>query len=152
MFLPSLVNVMMESFILQFDAACSSFPANTRGNKHVIITSKRRFGVTITCLIRCVFAGILSYCTPISFVIVLSKILAKFIEIHCGIKTKCSSTTKSPNSCWCLSHWPLRDVAVILKRKFWNSLYWIIARALTVKLLLNECHRTLRMRSQHWFI
>ena len=26
-------------------------------NKHVIITSKRRFDVIITCLLRCVFAG-----------------------------------------------------------------------------------------------
>ena len=32
-------------------------PANTKRNKHVIITSKRRFDVIITCLLRCVFAG-----------------------------------------------------------------------------------------------
>ena len=32
-------------------------PANTQSNKHVIITSKRRFDVIITCLLRCVFAG-----------------------------------------------------------------------------------------------
>ena len=33
-------------------------PANTQRNKHVIITSKRRFDVLITCLLRGVFAGI----------------------------------------------------------------------------------------------
>ena len=33
-------------------------PANTQRNKHVIITSKRRFDVIITCLLRCVFAGL----------------------------------------------------------------------------------------------
>ena len=32
-------------------------PAITWRNKHVIITSKRRFDVIITCLLRCVFAG-----------------------------------------------------------------------------------------------
>ena len=31
--------------------------ANTQRNRHVIITSKRRFDVIITCLLRCVFAG-----------------------------------------------------------------------------------------------
>ena len=35
----------------------STHPANTQRNKHVIITSKRRFDVIITCLLRCVFAG-----------------------------------------------------------------------------------------------
>ena len=35
----------------------SPAPANTQRNKHVIITSKRRFGVIITCLLRCVFSG-----------------------------------------------------------------------------------------------
>ena len=34
-----------------------SNPANTQRNKRVIITSKRRFGVTITCLLRFVYAG-----------------------------------------------------------------------------------------------
>ena len=33
------------------------YPANTQSNKHVIISSKRRFDVMITCLLRCVFAG-----------------------------------------------------------------------------------------------
>ena len=33
------------------------FPANTKRNKHVIITSKRHFDVIITCLLRCVCAG-----------------------------------------------------------------------------------------------
>ena len=32
--------------------------ANTQSNKHVIITSKQHFDVIITCLLRCVFAGI----------------------------------------------------------------------------------------------
>ena len=32
-------------------------PANTQRIKHVIITPKRRFDVTITCLLRFVFAG-----------------------------------------------------------------------------------------------
>ena len=36
---------------------CDNNPTNTQHNKHVIITSKRRFGVIITCLLRCVFAG-----------------------------------------------------------------------------------------------
>ena len=31
------------------------------------------------------------------------------------------------------------------------SLYRIVAWALALKLLLGECHRTLLMRSQHWF-
>ena len=31
--------------------------ANTQCNKHVIITSKRRFDVILTCLLRYVFAG-----------------------------------------------------------------------------------------------
>ena len=35
-----------------------SIPANTKRNKNVIITSKRRFDVIITCSLRCVFAGI----------------------------------------------------------------------------------------------
>ena len=33
------------------------YPANTQRNKHVIITSKQRFDVIISCLLRCVFAG-----------------------------------------------------------------------------------------------
>ena len=33
-------------------------PANTQHNKHVIINSKRRFDVIITCLLRAVFAGL----------------------------------------------------------------------------------------------
>ena len=36
-----------------------TIPANTKRNKHVIITSKRRFDVIIRCLLRCVLAGIL---------------------------------------------------------------------------------------------
>ena len=32
-------------------------PANTKRNKHIIITSKQRFDVIITCLLRFVFAG-----------------------------------------------------------------------------------------------
>ena len=35
------------------------FPANTKRNKRVIITTKQRFDVMITCLLRCVFAGLL---------------------------------------------------------------------------------------------
>ena len=35
----------------------TTHPANTKRNKYVIITPKRRFGVIITCLLRCVFAG-----------------------------------------------------------------------------------------------
>ena len=35
------------------------FPANTKRNKHVIITSKQYFDVIIACLLRCVFAGLL---------------------------------------------------------------------------------------------
>ena len=50
-----------------------------------------------------------------------------------------------------LTHWPLRDVAVILKVWISNSLYRIIAWALAVKLLSCECCRTLLMKSQHWF-
>ena len=34
-------------------------PANTKRNKHVIITPKHRFNVMITCLLRFVFAGML---------------------------------------------------------------------------------------------
>ena len=33
-------------------------PTNTQRIKPVIVTSKRRFDVTITCLLRCVFAGV----------------------------------------------------------------------------------------------
>ena len=33
----------------------SDIPTNTQRNKHVIITSKRRFDVIITCLLRFVF-------------------------------------------------------------------------------------------------
>ena len=36
----------------------AAFPAKTQRNKYVIITSKRRFDVIITCLLRCVFAGL----------------------------------------------------------------------------------------------
>ena len=32
-------------------------PANTKRNKHVIVSSKRRFHVIIACLLRYVFAG-----------------------------------------------------------------------------------------------
>ena len=41
---------------------CRSYPANTKRNKHIIITSKLRFkrsNVIISCLICCVFAGYL---------------------------------------------------------------------------------------------
>ena len=36
--------------------AADGFPANTQRDNHVIITSKRRFDVKITCLLRFVFA------------------------------------------------------------------------------------------------
>ena len=36
----------------------NNVPANTHRNKHVIITSKRRFDVMITCLLRFVFTGV----------------------------------------------------------------------------------------------
>ena len=35
----------------------TTFPANTKRNKHVIITSSRRFDVMITCLLRLVSVG-----------------------------------------------------------------------------------------------
>ena len=35
-----------------------TFPTNIKRNKHVIITSKQRFDVIITCLLRDVFAGL----------------------------------------------------------------------------------------------
>ena len=35
-----------------------AIPANTKRNKYVIITSKRRVDVKITCLLHCVFAGV----------------------------------------------------------------------------------------------
>ena len=33
------------------------YPAKVKRNKHVIITSKLRLNVMITCLLRCVFVG-----------------------------------------------------------------------------------------------
>ena len=36
------------------------FPANTKRNKHVKITPKRRFDVIFTCLLRYAFAGLSS--------------------------------------------------------------------------------------------
>ena len=42
-----------------FSYMSRQLPANTKRNKHVIITSKRSFDVIITCLSCCVFAGVL---------------------------------------------------------------------------------------------
>ena len=38
-------------------AAYFHYPANTKRDRHAIITSKQCFEVIITCLLRCVFAG-----------------------------------------------------------------------------------------------
>ena len=43
----------------------ASCPANTRRDKHVIITWKRHFGVIITCLLRFVYAGCIPYISPL---------------------------------------------------------------------------------------
>ena len=47
--------------------AVDTTPAITQCNKHVIITSKRCFYVTITCLLRCVFAGMWYLAYPLVF-------------------------------------------------------------------------------------
>ena len=46
---PNLINIPADNL--------ASDPANAQRNEHVIITSKRRFDVIITCLLRCMFAG-----------------------------------------------------------------------------------------------
>ena len=48
--------LIFTSYIL-ISPMLNSYSANTKRNKHVIIKPKRRFGVIITCLLRCVFAG-----------------------------------------------------------------------------------------------
>ena len=45
-----------------------------------------------------------------------------------------------------LTHWSVRDVAIINKCNFQNSLQRIVAWAVAVKLLPAELHRTF-----HWF-
>ena len=51
------------SYCVHFRAILQNVPANTKRNKHVIITSKRCFDVIITCSLRCVFAGVfLNFC------------------------------------------------------------------------------------------
>ena len=47
--------------IIILDVYLAHFPADTKRNKHVIITSKRRFDVIITYLLRCVFAVLLAW-------------------------------------------------------------------------------------------
>ena len=44
-----------------------------------------------------------------------------------------------------LTHWPLGDVAVVVKVSFSNVLYRLLAWILTVKLLSSKCHRTALM-------
>ena len=48
-----------KSLLFRIAYACpiGSDPANTKCNMHVIIRSKNRFGIIITRLLRCVFAG-----------------------------------------------------------------------------------------------
>ena len=47
-----------------------------------------------------------------------------------------------------LTHWPLRNVDVMLKLWISNLLYRIVACAIAANLLLGECRWTLLMRSQ----
>ena len=51
---------------------------------------------------------------------------------------------------WPLTH-PWRDVAVILKLQFSNTLCGLISLALLRKLALMECQSTTEMMCQHWF-
>ena len=53
---PACHGLHSRTFIISFRV---KIPENTQHNKHVIITSKRRFDVIITWLLRCVFAGII---------------------------------------------------------------------------------------------
>ena len=48
-------------------------------------------------------------------------------------------------------HWPLGDVALILKVYFLNSLYRIVELSLCVKLLSGECHKNSLIETQYWF-
>ena len=48
------VYIKIQNFL--YDATdCNGIAANTQRNKYVIITSKRRFDVIITCLLRFLF-------------------------------------------------------------------------------------------------
>ena len=51
--------------IVNVSVPCS-VPANTKRDKNVIITSKQRFDVIITCLLRCVFARVIPSAASLS--------------------------------------------------------------------------------------
>ena len=53
----NILRVGRWSFCHAWDSLVITDTANTQHNKHVSITSKRRFDVTVTCLLRCVFVG-----------------------------------------------------------------------------------------------
>ena len=50
-----------------------------------------------------------------------------------------------------LTHWPLRDVLVIVHVYFSNYFHTLTSWALTVKLVLGEFYRTPLMLRQYWF-
>ena len=55
-------------------------------------------------------------------------------------------------SIWEVTHWSLGDVEVILQLYFFtNSFYKLISLALSVKLVIDECHRNSPVGSQHFF-
>ena len=68
-------NLNSQSYWEDFGEKITTFPVNTECNEHVIITSKLRFDVIITCLLQCVFArthhrdehGTDNYCTTVSY-------------------------------------------------------------------------------------
>ena len=49
-------------------------------------------------------------------------------------------------------HWSLRNVTVIFKWQFPDSLYSLVIWAFAVDLLVGDCHRTTWMTFKHWFI
>ena len=58
-------------------------PANTQRNKRVIITSKQRLDVIITCLLRCVFAAItIRYGDSNKIISPTNRVLIKVIILH----------------------------------------------------------------------
>ena len=52
---------------------------------------------------------------------------------------------------WIWTHWHMEDVAAVLRLKFSNSSYRIVAWKIPVKLFWCECHLISLMRSKHWF-
>ena len=52
---------------------------------------------------------------------------------------------------YCLTHWPLGDVAVFLNKWVSNTLWQVISGKVYVKLPSANCQLALLMISQHWF-